>query len=112
MMRKGKEEKSTLSSADYKLKHQLMEVQSFVAQLPELAPEKIPLVSRVLLLSCLFFGLSGVTYYLSAREYFSPGHTNAQNLFFSLMCHLGVVIGPAALFALKCTNYSVYPLVY
>ena len=80
--------------------------------MPEFAPEKIPFVSKLVVFASLFFGISGLTYILSTCEQFTPVHTNAQNLFYSMLCHLGIVIGPATLFALKCTNYTVYPLVY
>ena len=32
-----------------------------------------------------------------------------MNLFCSMMCHLGIVIGPSTLFALRMIKYSVYP---
>jgi hypothetical protein len=80
--------------------------------LPNIINDQIPRVSKVVLLSGLLFGIVGLVYSLSCFEVFTPGNSNAYCLFQSLICHLGIVVGPAALFALKMTNYSVYPSIY
>ena len=57
------------------------------------------------------FGLScsSLTYYVGYYDYFSPYSTNAFNIFISSLCHIGIVIGPAALYGMRMVKYTVYP---
>ena len=80
--------------------------------MPNIINDSIPRVSKVVLVSALLFGVIGLVYSLSFFDVFTPRNSNAYCLFQSLICHLGIVVGPAALFALKMTNYSVYPSIY
>lgn len=42
-------------------------------------------------------------------DYFTPYHTNSVNVFVSMLCHLGVVVGPAAMFGILATGHTIYP---
>ena len=63
-------------------------------------------------MALFLFGAGCVTYCLGGFDLYTPTNSNAYSVFISLLCHLGIVIGPASLFALKATNFSVYPSLY
>lgn len=68
-----------------------------------------PLLNKLFILSCLLFGVGSTVYAMGSYDYFSPWHTNSMNLFISLLCHMGVVMGPAAVYGMQSIGYSIYP---
>jgi len=70
------------------------------------------MASKAIVLFALLFGTIGIIYILGFKEQFTPAYTNGVSLYFSFLSHLGIVIGPAALYGLRMNNYSVYPSMY
>ena len=53
---------------------------------------------------------SGMTIYcMGTYDFFSPYHTNTVNVFISMLCHLGIVVGPASLFGILAVGHTIYP---
>ena len=80
--------------------------------LPHLIKDQTPGLSKVIVTAAFLFGAGALTCCLGCSDLYTPANTNAYSLFISLLCHLGVVVGPASLFALKATRFSVYPSLY
>jgi hypothetical protein len=62
---------------DKLLTTQLDEVQRFTDLLPNIIGDEVPRVSKVVLVSALFFGLAGLVYSLSCFDVFTPTNSNA-----------------------------------
>jgi hypothetical protein len=80
-----------------------------LSQAQEVQAISAPLTSRVLLILCLLFGVSSSVIVISVYEYFTPTYSNQFGLLVSLLCHLGIVIGPGALYGLRLANFTLYP---
>ena len=85
------------------------QLQHFLYEVPNLVKATSPLANKAFLFATFGTSVGGLAYGMSAYDHYTPQNTNAMNLFVSMMCHLGIVIGPSALFALKMIRYSVYP---
>jgi hypothetical protein len=64
---------------------------------------------KVMVGTFLVGGIGSTLFGMSVYEYFSPKHTNSVNLFISMLCHLGLVTGPAALFGTLILGHTIYP---
>ena len=84
-------------------------IQHFLHTVEDYIKPNSPFVNKVFLFGTFGVSTGSLTYGLSCYDQYTPYNTNTMNVFVSLMCHLGIVVGPSALFALKFINYSVYP---
>jgi hypothetical protein len=91
---------------------QIEEIQRFTANLPNFIEDRIPLFSKAFITFLFLFGTVGLTIGLGYYDLNTPTNTNTYSVVLSAICHYGIVVGPAALFALKATNYAVYPSIY
>ena len=76
---------------------------------PEFIKNTVPFISKSAVTATLLLGSSQLLYSLGMNYVYSPGFTNSINIFTSLLCHVGIVIGPASIYAMRMLNYSVYP---
>ena len=79
---------------------------------PDLVKNNVPFISKTTVAASLLLGSSQLLYNLGTNYFYSPGLTNSINLFTSLLCHVGIVIGPSSIYAMRLLNYSVYPRNY
>lgn len=66
--------------------------------------------SRIGVLALLFGSVSAATFFICAYDAYTPQSTNAYCLMTSALAHLGIIVGPAAIFALMSCNYRIVPL--
>ena len=88
---------------------ELAKIETYIRELPQMVNDSSPNVSKIIVYSSLVGSMLATAFFMSTSETFSPMNTNSVNVFVNLVCHLGIVIGPASLFALKALNYSVVP---
>jgi hypothetical protein len=68
-----------------------------------------PRFSKYLVISILLFGVGNIFYKFNKYDYFSKENTDAHYLYVSMLTHLGIVIGPATVFGINNSNFTVYP---
>lgn len=73
-------------------------IELFLDDLPSMVKNSVPAISKIMVLGSLGLGTGGFLYGSTAYEFYSPQHTNSFSLFISMLAHLSVVIGPAALY--------------
>lgn len=88
------------------------EMRRHMEYFPQFVRNNVPFISKSTVAASLLLGSGQLMYSLGTHYFYSPGLTNSINLFTSLLCHVGIVIGPASIYAMRLLNYSVYPRDY
>ena len=88
------------------------EMRRHMEYFPDFVKDTVPLISKGAVTASLLLGSGQLMYSLGTNYFYSPGLTNSINLFTSLLCHVGIVIGPASIYGMRLLNYSVYPRNY
>jgi len=88
------------------------EFQSLMNQMEHLRNDNPPIAPRVLTALLLLSGGGTALYQMVSNDVFTPGYANSFSMFWTTLCHVGIVIGPAALFGLRAVNFRLYPQKY
>ena len=51
-----------------------------------------PVMPKVITFLLLVLGLAGSVYFISTNELFTAGYTNGFSIYFTVLCHLGLVV--------------------
>lgn len=103
-----------------------------MSQMEKVRDHRGPMLPKVLVFLLLVFGTGATVYLIGNNEVHTPTYTNAFSMFFTILCHVGIVvssdplflayftllidiyvfifqIGPAAMFGLRAVNFRLYP---
>lgn len=68
-----------------------------------------PMKPKLLVAALLVAGMGTTLYMFCNNDVHTPGYTNSLSLIFTILCNVGIVMGPAALFGLHSLNFRLYP---
>ena len=74
------------------IENDIKEFNSLMAQMENLREHRGPLLPKALVLLFLLFGLGGSFYLVSSSDVHTPSYTNGFSLFFTVLCHVGIVV--------------------
>jgi hypothetical protein len=87
----------------------VQELQNFIGQLPFIVKNSSPIMNKIFVAGSLIFGVGSTVACMGTFDYFTPFHTNSVNLFVSMLCHLGIVVGPASMYGILSIGHTLYP---